>query len=40
MVIEVDIFLLVFDENVFKGLCSKLGLNILIGLDNKDFYFL
>lgn len=40
MVIEVDIFLLIFDENVFKGFCSKLGLNILIGLDNMVFFYI
>lgn len=38
MVIEVDIFPSVFDENVSKGLCSKLGSNTLIGSDNTDFH--
>lgn len=37
MVIEVDIFPSVFDENVSKGLCSKLGSNALIGSDNTAF---
>lgn len=38
MVIEVDIFPSVYDENVSKGLCSKLGSNTLIGSDNKVYH--